>query len=239
MTRYTPAVRHLHRLVCLSTLVLALPACELIDQVKGVATLMEEAGEHLEKDLEEPLTDERIDLFLRVTPALEEFSETAKVKWKPDPDANDIAQMAKSIGALGDYAAFFESEGTRLTEYWTIFIKIYDAWAVISFDEGQAEARKTLEAEKLELTAKRATASGADAEALDKQLERNKLALENLDKVAKAREKDTADTKKKPYQLTDAEIDLVRKRKDEIGEALQAAGYENEKKKDDEKGDEK
>lgn len=210
-------------------LLLTLPACEVIDQVKGVATLMEEAGEHLEKDLKEPLTDERIDLFLRVTPELREFSDNAKVKWKPDPDANDIKQMATSIGALGDYAAFFESQGTRLTEYWTIFIKIYDAWALISFEEGQAEARERLEKEKAELTAKKAAAIGDEAAKLDKELERNRLALENLDEIERAREKPTDDAKNKPYALTEAEIELVRKRKDEIGEAMQAAGYENKK----------
>lgn len=225
-------MRHFPRIGLSSLLLLTLPACEVIDQIKGVATLMEEAGEHLEKDLKEPLTDERIDLFLRVTPKFREFSETAKVKWKPDPDANDIAQMATSIGALGDYAAFFESEGTRLTEYWTIFIKIYDAWALISFEEGQAEARERLEKEKAELAAKKSAASGEEADKLDTEIERNRLALENLDKIAEARDKDTGDAKqKKPYELTDAEIDLVRKRKDEIGEAMQAAGYE--KKKDD------
>jgi hypothetical protein len=231
-------VRHLSQLAISCLLLSSLPACEVIDQVKGVATLMEEAGEHLEKDLKEPLTDERIDLFLRVTPALKEFSESAKVKWKPDPDANDIKQMATSIGALGDYAAFFESEGTRLTEYWTIFIKIYDAWALISFEEGQAEARKKLEDEKAELTAKKAAASGEEAEKLEKELERNKIALENLDKMDEARKKDTDDAKKKPYQLTDAEIDLVRKRKDEIGEALRASGYEKKKDGDEDEGKE-
>lgn len=204
---------------------LLLSACEVIDQVKGVATLMGEASEHLEKDLKEPLTDERIDLWVRVTPELTKFSETAKVKWKPDPSANDIAQMATSIGALGDYAAFFESEGTRLTEYWTIFIKIYDAYAMISIEEGQAEARKRLEDEKAELTAKRAAASGAEAEALDKQLERNALALKNLDEVDAARKQGTVDAKQKPYALTDAEIDLVRARKDEIKATLEAGGH--------------
>jgi hypothetical protein len=217
----------LHALFPALVLLAGATACEVLDQVKGVATLMGEAGEHLEQDLKEPLTDERIDLFLRVTPALQKFSETAKVKWKPDPAANDFSQMSTSLGALGDYAAFFESEDTRLTEYWTITLKVYDAVALISFEEGQVEARKRLEQEQAELAAKRAAASGAEAEALDKEIERNKIARENLDKIAQARKQPTEGAGQKPYTLSEQEIALVRARKVEIQTALESAGYDD------------
>lgn len=215
----------------------AVPGCEIIDQVQGVATLMEQAGKHFEEDIKAELTDEKIDLFLRVTPELKEFSENAKVKWEPNPEANDFAQLSTQLGALGDYVAFFESQDTRLTEYWAVMIKVYDAYAVISFDEGQKEARQRLEDERKELETRKSGASGDEAAKIDKELERNQKALENLDEIAEARNKDV-DKQQKPYKLTDAEIDRVRARKDEIKAALESSGHLKGEKKAEEKKDE-
>jgi hypothetical protein len=204
-----------------------LAGCEIIDQIQGVATLMEQAGEHLEEDLKAPLTNDEIDMFVRVAPELKKFSEEASVKWKPDPNANDFSQMSTGLGALGDYVAFFESQDTRLTEFYVVTIKIYDAYALIGFDEGQAEARKRLEDERKELEAKKSAATGDDVKKLEIELVRNEKALANLDEIKKAREKKPEG--QKPYTLTPEEIDLVRNRRDEIKAALEETGYETPK----------
>jgi hypothetical protein len=219
----------------LSSMLVFTPAvggCETIDKVKGMATLMEAAGEHLEEDMKAPLSDDHIDMFLRVTPELGKFSETAKVKWKPDPKANDISQLSTSLGALGDYAAFFETQGTRITQYWVVTLKISDAVALLAFEEGQVEARKRLTDERTQLEQKQAAATGDEAAALATELERNQEALENLDEIDKARAKGGGDAKDKPYSLSPEEIALVKARRPAIEEALRAGGYADEKKRE-------
>jgi DNA repair exonuclease SbcCD ATPase subunit len=182
-----------------------------------------ELREHLENDLKAELTEAKIDKVIAVTPELQRFSEKAKVKWKPDPEATDLSQMANAIGGLNDYMAFFESQGTRLTEYWVDLMKIYDARAVIMLRKAQAEAREKLEAEKKALREKKESASPEEAEQIEKDLERAKLALERVDEAVTAR--DDARKRRSQYALSEEEIARVEARIEQINGVFSSAGY--------------
>lgn len=200
----------------------------MINKAKGLYALMNELDEHLEEDLEAPLTDERIDMFVEVAPKLNEFVEESENKWRPDPKTSDIRQMVKGLGAVAEYMAFFETHDTRLTEFYTVMLKIYDARAAIAIEEGSGDIREQLEKDKAEAIAKKATASEEEKKKLDEDIERADKALEKLDEVAKETEKAEAETteEERPYTMTEEEIELVRARKDEIDAAFKDGGYE-------------
>ncbi len=161
--------------------------------------------------------------MLEVTPDLKAFSETAKVKWKPDPEAADVQQLANALGGLADYISFFESKDTRITEYYVDLVKIHDARAVIMLRKAQAEAKEKLEKEKAELETKRASASPEEIKKLEEELKRNELALQKIEEMVKLRE----DTRKKQgqYALSDEEIARVEARLEEIDRVFVDAGY--------------
>ncbi len=209
----------------------ALSGCEYINKARGLVSAMSEIEKHLEKDLAAPLTDEKITLLLEVTPKLTEFTAKAKHKWKPDPAANDLSHLMNALGGLSDYMAFFESEGTRITEYYVLMLKVNDARGQILWSRAYNEAHGKLEKERAELEAKRAAATeDAEQRALDKELERNRLAMEKLDTAKKEQEaafaeRHAAKENKNTYQLSDEEIALVEARFDEVNTVFKDAGY--------------
>lgn len=205
--------------------------CEAIASVRGLLAVGGEVQEHLENDLKAELTDAKIDKVLAVTPELRRFSETAKVKWKPDPESADIQQLATVLAGLADYMAFFESQDTRITEYYVDIIKIYDARSLVALRKAQAEAREKLEAETKTLEEKKAAASPEEVKALEADLARAKLALEKIDQMIEARDK--ARESKKQYALSDAEIARVESRMEEIDRVFKDAGYVKTDGKDD------
>jgi hypothetical protein len=203
--------------------------CDFVDKMKGMAEGAKELGEHLPEDLKSELTDAKIDKVIEVTPELMEFSQKAKVKWKVDPSTNDIRELATAVGALTDYMAFFESRDTRVTEYYVDVIKIHDAILQIEWEAGHEDAVKKLDDEKKELEAKKASGEG-DASKIDKELERNRIAREKLEKL-KPETPSTRKDPKPPYELSEEEIERVRDKKDEIYAAFRKAGYLKDGKK--------
>ncbi|MFN0250712.1 MAG: hypothetical protein ACKV2T_27780, partial [Kofleriaceae bacterium] len=107
-------------------LVAPLPGCEAISSMWGMASVMKEIAQYLEDDLKAELTDAKISKALEVTPALREFSKTAEHKWDLDPGSPDFEKFASAMGAMSDYMAFFETQDTRLTEYYVDMVKIAD-----------------------------------------------------------------------------------------------------------------
>jgi hypothetical protein len=197
--------------------------CEAIASVRGLLAISGEVKEHLESDLKSELTDAKIDKVIAVVPELRRFSETAKVKWKPDPEAADIQQLANALGGLADYMAFFESQGTRITEFYVDVIKIYDARAMLLLRKGQADAREKLEAEKKSVEEKKADASPEEVEQLERDLERAKLAIEKIDQMVEAREQ--ARNRQQQYSLSDEEVARVEARLEQIDRVFKDAGY--------------
>ena len=171
---------------------------------------MSEIDTHLEKDLAAPLTDEKITLLLEVTPKLTAFTAKAKHKWEPDPSATDLSQLGSALAGLSDYMAFFKTEGTRITEYYVLMLKVNDARGQILWTRAYNEAHKKLETERAELEKARAAATeDVEQRALDKDLERNRLALEKLDTAKKEQEaafaeRHAASDNKQTYQLSDS-----------------------------------
>jgi hypothetical protein len=220
-----PMTRRARTIALCAGLGLSLPTvgCEAIAAFRGMIAMSGEVREHLENDLKAELTEAKIDKVIEVTPELQRFSEKAKVKWKPDPEATDLSQMANAIGGLSDYMAFFESQGTRLTEYWVDLMKIYDARAVIMLRKAQAEAREKLEAEKKALREKKESASPEEAEKIEKELERAKLALERVDQAVATR--DDARKRRSQYALSEEEIARVEARIEQINGVFSSAGY--------------
>jgi hypothetical protein len=195
--------------------------CDFVDSMKGMAEGAKELGKHLPNDLKAELTDDKIDKVVEVTPELMEFSEKAKVKWKVDPSTNDIRELATAVGALSDYIAFFESRDTRVTTYYVDVIKIHDAIVQIEWDAGHQDAIERLDKERKELEAKK---TGGDASTIDKELKRNRLAREKLDKM-KPETPSRRSEPKPPYTLSDEEVQRVRDKKDEVYAAFRKAGY--------------
>ncbi len=189
----------------------------------GMAKVAKELGKHLKSDLESELTDAKIDKALTVTPALKEFSSTAKSKWDLDPNAPDFTKFASAMGAMSDYMAFFESHDTRLTEYYVDMVKIADARAQISLRKAHEEAKAKNDKERAELQAKLEAADDAAKPDVEKELERNAKSTEALDKAFKdgqeARDK-MRSQKGNSYKLSDEEIARVEARADEIDEIL-------------------
>ncbi len=218
--------------------------CEMIASLKGLASAVEELDKHLEKDLKAPLTDEKITLLLTVIPKLKTFSETAKVKWEPNPNANDFSQLANALGGLSDYMAFFESNGTRITEFYVLLIKVGDARAQIMWKKAHAESIEKLEKEREELEGKLAAAEDDKKADVEKELERNKLAREKLDEAAQQQQKAIEQHRKQQaknkggYTLSDEEIALVAARIDEVNNVFEDAGYDKGKKSKDKPADE-
>lgn len=202
--------------------------CEMIKKGKGLYALMTEIDEHLDEDLAAPLTDERIDMFIEVAPKLDAFVEESENKWRPDPKKSDIRQMVQGLGAVAEYMAFFETHDTRLTEFYVVMLKVYDARASIAIEEGSGDVREQLEKDKAEAIAKKATASEEEKKELDEAIERADKALEKLDEVKAESERADAQTPEaeRPYTMTEEEIELVRARKDEIDKAFKDGGYE-------------
>jgi len=222
-------------LIC--TTVGATSGCEMIASVKGLASAVGEIDKHLEKDLKAPLTNDKISLLLRVAPKLKKFSETAKVKWEPNPNSNDMSQLANAMGGLSDYMAFFEANDTRITEFYVLLIKVSDARAQVLWKKGHAESMAKLDKEREELEAKKAAAEADKKAEVDEELKRNKLAREKLDEVAKKHSEAIEKHRKQQannkggYTLNEAEIGLVEARIDEVGEAFVKAGFDKNKNK--------
>jgi hypothetical protein len=209
---------------------LAMPTgCEAIASIRGLVGAAKEIGQHLETDLKSELTDAKITKVIEVTPKLKTFSETAKVKWKPDPNATDFSELANALGGLADYIAFFEGEDTRLTEYYVDVVKIADARGLVTMRRAYAEATAKLATERKELEAKLAAAQGDAKKPIEDELARNQQAQKTLDDArdqqAKAREQHKAQAGSNGYTLSDAEIALVEARIDEIAKAFDEAGY--------------
>lgn len=199
--------------------------CEAIASIRGLLAVSGEIQEHLENDLKAELTDAKIDKVIAVTPELKTFSETAKVKWKPDPSAADFKQLANALGGLADYMAFFESQGTRITEYYVDLIKIWDARSFLMLRKAQAEATEKLEAEKKALEEKKDAASPEERKELETQIERATLALKKIDEAVDTREK-SRQQRQSQYALSDAEIARVQSRLEAIDRVFKDAGYE-------------
>jgi hypothetical protein len=201
--------------------------CEIIAAVRGFAAAAGELSEHLESDLKAELTDAKIDKIIEVAPKLKAFAETAKHKWEPDPNAADFSKLVSAFGSLSEYMAFFEDNGTRLTEFYVDLVKIGDARSVAQLRKAQAEAEAKLKTERTELEAKAAVATGDEKTQLEEKLRINKTATEELEKVAKQQ----ADARAKraegshSYTLSDAEIARVEARMKDIDAAFDAAGY--------------
>lgn len=202
--------------------------CEIIAAVRGFAAAAGELSEHLESDLKAELTDAKITKIVEVAPKLKAFAETAKHKWEPDPQAADFSKLVSAFGSLSEYMAFFEENGTRLTEFYVDLVKIGDARTVVTLRKARAEAETKLKTERTELEAKATVATGEEKTQLEEKLRINKTAIEELDKVAKQQEEARAKRAEgtHSYTLTDAEIARVEARMPEIDKAFDAAGYE-------------
>lgn len=218
--------------LCLCVLVgsLAPAGCEVIAAVRGFVAAAGEVGEHLEGDLKAELTDAKISKVIEVAPALKAFAATAKHKWEPDPSAPDFSNLVAAFGSLGEYIAFFEEHGTRLTEFYVDLIKIADARAVLTLRKAHAEASAKLEVERVALEGKLAAATADEKPALEEQLAINKTALEDL-KRAHQQEVDAraarSNAGEHAYALTDAELARVEARLSDIDAAFTAAGYKS------------
>ncbi|HWB80382.1 MAG TPA: hypothetical protein VG755_35705 [Nannocystaceae bacterium] len=209
------------------------PSCEAINAFRGMVGVATEIGKHLEDDLKSELTDAKIAKVVEVTPKLKKFSETAKVKWEVDPHAPDFSKLASAMGGLADYIAFFEGEGTRITEFYVDLIKIQDARGLVTMKKAYAEATEKLDKEKAELEAKLAAASGDAKQPIEDALAQNKRAREELDKAHeaqhKAREEQQAHADKGGYKLSDAEVARVEAHLPEIEAAFKDAGWDKSK----------
>ncbi len=210
--------------------VVSICGCDTVSEVVGAVGVAKEAAEHLETDIKAPLTDARIDKVVEVTPALKEFSKEAKVKWEPDPNANDFSNLAKTVTGLNEYVSFFESHDTRLTQFYVDFVKINDARSKIMFQRGQAESKAKLEAEKKELKQKLADADDKQKKKLERKLKRVELTLEKLSSKSKEAEEMRNANAKAGYVLSDEEMKLVENRIDELNKLFD----KNKKKKQDE-----
>lgn len=213
------------RALILLSLLVPFAACDFVTKAQGVMELAKEVGEHLEKDLEAPLTNAKIDKVLEVTPELIEFSKTAKEKWKPDPQGQDIQNLAASLGALSEYLAFFKARDTRITTYYVDLIKVVDARWQIVYTEANAKAREQLTARKAEIEAD----ASLDGPAKEKALKQVEIAIQQLEqaklKKPEAQPDQPQGGKNSAYTLSDEEIALVAARLDEITTALKAADY--------------
>jgi len=219
-------MRHRALLLLLAALSLT-PACEVIDTVRGFAAAAGALSEHLETDVKAELTDDKITKVITVTPALTEFSKTAKHKWDPHPESPDFTKLASALGGLADYTAFFEGQGTRLTEYYVDLIKIVDARGLVTLRKATAEARAKQQTERGELEAKLAAAAEAEKAAIQTALDNNARASELLEQqeaqALEARKQRTASSGS--YSMSDAEIARVEARLGEIEPVMKAAGY--------------
>jgi hypothetical protein len=225
----------LHTLPRVTLLALALtaaPGCEIIDMIRGFAAAADEIGNHLESDLKSELTDAKISKVIEVTPLLTEFSKTAKTKWQPDPHAPDFSQLASAMGGLAEYIAFFESHGTRLTEYYVDVAKIADGRSLLTLRKAHEEATTKLKQERTELEGKIAAASGDEKKQLEDQLGVNAKASETLqqqfDQTMEAR-KAAKSGGNGGFTLSDEEVARVQARLPEITKAFDGAGYRESK----------
>lgn len=202
--------------------------CEIIAAVRGFAAAAGELSEHLENDLKSELTEAKITKVIEVAPKLKAFAETAKHKWQPDPNSADFTKLVEAFGSLAEYMAFFEENGTRLTEFYVDLIKITDARALVTMRKAHAEATAKLQAERAQLEAKAVTATGDEKKTIDEQLGVNKTALENLEKANQQQIEARAKRNQggsHSYSLDDTEIARVEARLPEIDKAFDAAGY--------------
>jgi hypothetical protein len=219
--------------VVLVSALLVPTGCEAIASLRGLVGAAKEIGEHLEKDLKAELTDDKITKVIDVTPKLKEFSKTAKVKWEVDPNAPDFSKLASALGGLSDYIAFFEGEGTRLTEYYVDVVKIQDARGLITMRKAHEEATKKLADERKEIETKLAAATGDAKKPLEEELARNEQAKKTLDEARAAQLTARDERSKQPsdggYQLSDDEIARVEARIADIDAAFEKGGYEKAK----------
>jgi phenylalanyl-tRNA synthetase alpha subunit len=206
----------MHRASLTLALLLFLPGCDAISDIVGTMGAAKNVAAHLEEDVKAKLTNERIDKVVEVTPALREFSKEAKVKWTPDPNANDFSNLAQSLAGLNEYISFFESHDTRLTQFYVDFVKINDARSKIMFQRGKAEAKEKLQKDIKETKKKLEDAADAEKKKLEKKLERLKLTLEKMDQVDPAADEMKKANEKAGYKLSDEEIKLVEARIDEL-----------------------
>jgi hypothetical protein len=207
--------------------------CEAINAFRGMIGAAKEIGQHLEDDLKAELTDAKISKVVEVTPKLKKFSETAKVKWEVDPHAPDFSKLASAFGGLSDYIAFFEGEGTRITEYYVDLIKIQDARALVTMKKAYEEAKTKLDAEQKDLEGKLAAATGDAKKPIEEALAQNKRAREELDKAHDEQQKARTDQQAHPdkggYTLSDAEVARVEARLPEIEACFKDAGWDKPK----------
>ena len=208
------------RLVCLMGLSLAsvgvLASCETISQTRGMFDYAKQFGAHLEEDLKSPLTNELIDMFVRVTPELLEYQKTSATKFTIPANASDVTEMGMAMAKFADFVAFFEARGTRPTEFYVVAVKIGDAFTLLRTRKARDLARATAQSELDALKAKPTTGlSDAEKARLATQIDQQERAIAILDEQKLERSANPTG----PYQLSDAEIDLVRARYDEI-EAL-------------------
>lgn len=212
---------------------IGVPGCEAINAFRGMVGAATEIGKHLEDDLKAELTDAKIAKVVEVVPKLKKFSETAKVKWEVDPHAPDFSKLASALGGLSDYIAFFEGEGTRITEFYVDLIKIQDARALVTMNKAYEEANEKLRAEKATLEGKLASASGDEKKQIEDALAQNERARTELDKgheaAHKAREEQQAHADKGGYTLSDTEVARVEAHLPEIDAAFKDAGWDKPK----------
>lgn len=217
------------RTALLCSLLLACAGCDFITKAQGVMELAQEVGKHLEADLKAPLTDAKIDQVLKVTPELVEFTKTAKQKWTPDPQGQNVQDLAASLGALSEYLAFFKARDTRITEYYVDLIKVCDARWQIVYSEANAKAREQLELRKRELEAD----ATMPADAKETALKQVTIAIQQLEQAKLKKPEERPDQPKSgqnaAYKLSDEEIALVAARLGEITAAFKAAGYIKDK----------
>ncbi len=232
----TSRVRHLGRLAS-GALLLALctftqTGCDTISEITGMVSMAQGLSKHLEEDIKAPLTDERISKVLEVLPKLTEFSKEAKVKWKPDPEDHDMAQLGTMIAGMSEYAAFFESHDTRLSQFYVDFSKIADCRARARLREGIEESRKKLKKEAAELEEKIEEAPEEEKPELERRLKQAQIAIEKLDsgkdEVEKVRNEQAKNT---GYKITPEERALVEARHQEIEAVLEASGFGSKSKK--------
>jgi hypothetical protein len=150
-----------------------------------------------------------------------------------DPNAPDFSKLASALGGLSDYIAFFEGEGTRLTEYYVDVVKIQDARGLITMRKAHEEATKKLADERKEIETKLAAATGDAKKPLEEELARNEQAKKTLDEARAAQLTARDERSKQPsdggYQLSDDEIARVEARIADIDAAFEKGGYEKAK----------
>ena len=192
--------------------------CETISQTKNMAEFAKESTEHLQEDLQKPITQEQIDMFVRVTPELIAYQKEKNKNFEIPKDASDLTKLATSIAGLADFVSFFEVRETRITEYYVMAVKIYDAFALITAKKAQSTS--TVDMQKKLDEMKALPTEGLSESELAKRktdIRQGELALEKMKKMKLERNAKKNDQ----YSISDAEIEQVRKNYDKIEKVLE------------------